>query len=125
MKVVHLSKDKTPDDELLDSVKAYEKIIREHPTNAQAYDKLMIIYRKLKDYKKELRVINAAIKSFEETFEKKQPDFNQKVLSISKKLLKATGLADKKGNNIYLPGELAKWKKRKELVMKRVARTSK
>ena len=119
MKVVHLRKNDPPVD-LDESAKKWEKVIREHPTNAGAYDELMKIYRKQKDLKKELRTLNTAIRVFNQTFRKKQPVFDRKVVLISKKLLKATGLADKKGENIYQLGELARWKKRKTLVEKRL-----
>ena len=41
---------------------AYEKAIKDNPLNEYAYDRLMIIYRKNKEYKKENAVIARAIK---------------------------------------------------------------
>ena len=120
MKVVHLRKDNDPNAVLNEAAKAWEKILHEHPSNARAYDELMKIYRKQKDLKKELKTINSAIRVFGEIFRKKKPVYDKKIISLSKALLKATGLADKKGENVHQLGELSRWKKRKELVEKRM-----
>lgn len=121
MKVAHLNKekDKPGTNDLAGEAKLLEKTIHDHPANNKALNRLMVVYRKLKEPKKELKVINAAIKAFEEKFKKQQPVYNKKITSISKVLLKATGLADKKGNNLYEPGDLSKWRKRKTLLLKR------
>lgn len=121
MKVVHLNKgkDKPGTIDLPEEARLLEKTIHDHPSNDKALNRLMVIYRKLKEPKKELKLINAAIKTFEEKFKKRQPVYNKKVTAISKALLKATGLADKKGNNLYEPGDLSKWRKRKALLLKR------
>jgi len=102
------------------AIKVYRQLLNYHPTNAKVFDRLMIIYRKQKEYKKELSTINAAIKAFEEKFSEKATVHNKKVRMLSRALLKATGLADKKGDSIYLPGELARWKRRKALVQKKI-----
>ena len=119
MKVVHLNKDASTDNWKAEA-QELEKIIKAHPTNDRAYNRLMVIYRKQKEYKKELTIINKAIKAFEEAVKKRKPDFNKKVTSISKALLKATGLADEKGKNLHEPGEIGKWKKRKAVVLKKM-----
>jgi tetratricopeptide (TPR) repeat protein len=106
------------DGELELAAETWQKIIKSNPHDGRAYDRLMIIYRKLKDYEKEIKTINTAINSFEKSFREKQPTYSKKIASISKALSKATGLSDKKGNNIYQPNELARWKKRKTSVLK-------
>ena len=120
MKVVYLKKenDKLPDIEL--EIEDLEKLIRNNPANERVYNRLMILYRKQRNYKEELKVINRAIKTFEELFKKRQPHFNKKIKAISTALSKAMGLTDKKGNTVHLSGDLGKWKKRKELVSKKV-----
>lgn len=120
MKVVHLKKENSPESLLAEAARKEEQIIREHPTHGDAYSRLMTIYRKQKNYKKELQVINKAISTFEDLFKKKQPAFNNKVAALSKALRKATGLADSKGNNLYELGDLARWKKRKLLLQKKM-----
>ena len=37
-----------------EAAELYQKVIKRHPLQAHAYDRLMIIYRKLKKYKEEL-----------------------------------------------------------------------
>lgn len=123
MKIIHLNKAAGDLDDWMEEALSLEKLIKSHPTNERAYKRLMVIYRKQKEYKKELAVINKAIRSFEEKFNRKKPAFNKKVAALSKALLKATGLADKKGNNLYEPGELAKWRKRKVIVSKKISTT--
>lgn len=110
--------------EFEEAIKAYQKFLVIQPYNVEVYNKMMRIYRDLKEYKKELDVINKAIKTFEKHYKERQPSYNQKVASLSKALLKATGLADKKGNNLYQPPELARWKKRRETVEKRLGKKS-
>jgi hypothetical protein len=118
MKVVHLAKEKKEIPDLASEAKELEASNRKHP-NDKAFNRLMQIYRKLKDPGRELQVINTAIKIFEAKLKDRQPTYNKKVAALSKALRKATGLADPKGNNLFEPGELAKWKKRKAGLMKR------
>ena len=50
----------------------------------------------------------------------REGEFDAAAKAYHKALLKATGLADKKGNNISQPDELKKWKRRRGTVMKRL-----
>jgi DNA-binding SARP family transcriptional activator len=135
MKVVHNSqKEAASASELLEKAKTleqerepvraaelYEKLVKSDPGNEFLYDRLMIIYRKEKEYKKELAVIKAGIKKFEEihqSFIKLTP--SKRITDLSKKLLKATGLADKKGRPLHDREPIARWKKRKEVVEKKI-----
>jgi len=99
----------------------YEKIINQDPVNEEAYRRLMIIYRKQKNYKKELAVIRAGIKAFENLY---QPSAglvaNKKIKALSKALLKSTGLADKKGNPLYQKEPIGSWTRRKLIVEKKL-----
>jgi hypothetical protein len=124
MKVVHLDKEKTGTPDLAAEAKDLEVSVRKNP-NEKAYNRLMLIYRKLKEPGKELQVINSAIKTYESKLKDRQPSYNKKVTALSKALRKATGLADPKGNNLYEPGDLAKWKKRKEALMKKKLKATK
>ena len=119
MKVVHLKKENTPEDGPVE-IKQLEEIIKNYPANQRSYNRLMTLYRKQGNYKKELQTINRAIRTFEALFKKRQPPFNKMVKALSIALSKATGLSDKKGNPIYQMGDLSKWKKRKELVSKKI-----
>lgn len=107
--------------EPVQAAELYEKLIKTDPSNEFAYDRLMIIYRKEKEYKKELAVIKAGIKKFEEihqSFTKLTP--SKRITDLSKKLLKATGLADKKGRPLHNREPVARWRKRKEVVEKKI-----
>jgi tetratricopeptide (TPR) repeat protein len=101
------------------AIKNYEEAIEKDPIAEKAYDRLMILYRKEKDYKKELRLINAGIKAFE-NFYKSRKSGSKKIAEISKKLNRSFGFTDKKGNAVYDPEPIARWKKRKITVEKRI-----
>lgn len=104
---------------------AYEKAIRENPLNEYAYDRLMIIYRKNKEYKKEKAVIVAAIKAFDQFYKNaSKVSRSKKIVSLSKAFMKSTGLADNKGKILYQKEPLARWNKRKAVVEKRLKTTS-
>lgn len=101
------------------AIKDYEEAIKLNPLAEKAYDRLMIIYRKEKDHKNELHIINAGIKSFE-NFYKSKKSRSKKIADISNKLNKSFGFTDKKGNNVYDPEPIARWKKRKAVVEKKI-----
>ena len=114
LEVVHSIKDllshaRYADDQ--EAIHAYEQVIKQDPLNELAYDRLMILYRKLKDYKKEVALINKAVKAYEKYYKSRQSR-SKKVLELSEKLSKSVGLTDKKGNSLYEPEPIAKWKKR-------------
>lgn len=100
---------------------AYEKAIKLSKHNEQAYNRLMIVYRKLKDYEKEATVIRKAIREFETLYNRvPAKSSGKKIEQLSKQLMKLTGLADKKGKLLYEPEPLGRWKKRKVVVDKRL-----
>lgn len=96
----------------------YEQALQEDRLNEYAYSRLMIIYRKLKDKKKELQIINTAITAYKEFYASKKRT-SKSIAAISNKLNKSVGLADKKGNTLYTPEPIATWQKRKELLEKK------
>lgn len=139
MKVVHHDKEAiTDDDDLLYHAGEYEKkgelkeaaalylrYLKKIPGNELAYSRLMIIYRKQKDTSKELAIINRGIKVFEEIFRKTTKITpTKKTIDISKKLMKAMGLTDKKGKELYEREPIKKWKRRKMLLEKRQKKES-
>lgn len=101
------------------AIREYQEAIALNPLAEKAYDRLMILFRKEKDYKNELKAINAGIKSFEQ-FYRSRKSGSKKIAEISKKLNKAFGFTDKKGNAVYDPEPIARWKKRKEVVLKKI-----
>ena len=114
-KAVSLEKNKQPKE----AARLYEMLLRQHPGNKHFLTRLMINYRTLKDYKKELKHINALIK-LEQGFYAPQKKKGESVISISEKLNKLLGATDKKGNKIYTDDTIKKLEKRKLLVEKKL-----
>jgi len=137
MKVAHRNKaiDKPIDhkpQELLDQAKQaeaeedietaidfYEQIIKADDLNEFAYNRLLILYRKKKAYVKEVKLLDRGIAAFEKHF-KAGTKHSKQITSVSEQLNKALGLTDKKGNRLYDPEPIAKWKKRREVAVKRI-----
>ncbi|MBC7947286.1 MAG: hypothetical protein H7Y42_05360 [Chitinophagaceae bacterium] len=105
--------------ELAEAAQAYEKWIRSNPLDEKVYNRLMMLYRQLKEYKKEYAIIESGIKAFETSYTKHKPK-GKKIENLSNALLLATGLTDKKGNSLYHPGPLDRWKKRILVVEKKM-----
>lgn len=135
MKVVHHNAEAVSDnDDLLEragelekssewskAASLYLRYLRKVPGSEYAFGRLMIIYRKQKEPDKEIEIINRGIKTFEDIFRKsiKVPP-TKKTVEISKKLMKAMGLTDRKGKELFEREPLKKWKKRKALLEKRL-----
>jgi tetratricopeptide (TPR) repeat protein len=102
--------------EMEKAIDLYQQALKKYPRQANIYDRLMILHRKEKAYKKELSVINAAIKEFGNLFQPGKNLRSKKVASLSKSILHSTGLADKKGRPLYHPQPIARWQKRKRTV---------
>ena len=95
----------------------YQNIIKKSPTKERAYNRLMIIHRKKKEYKKEKETLDAGIKAFEQYYKAvTRIPAKKSIETLSKGLLKATGLADQKGKLIYEREPLGRWKKRRKIV---------
>ena len=134
LKIVHSNKDlpvnrhelfadakaKEAAGEWKDAAAVYEELIKLHPLEEKAYDRLMIAYRKLKEPKKELLAIKTGIDSFEELYKKSKKTPDKKVIRISKVLQKSMGLLDKKGESLYRPEPIGRWVKRKAVVEKQL-----
>ena len=107
--------------ELEEAASLYEKVIKADPRRETAYNRLMIILRKQKKYKKELALLNKGIKAFKDRYESgKKKSISKKVEQISKALLKSTGLADKKGIPLFQNEPIGRWTKRKQIVEKKL-----
>ena len=107
------------------AIELYNQILKKDPLQKHAYDRLMIIYRQEKNYKKELSVINSGIKTFEKFYKTALGKPSKKISDISEKLNKAFQLVDKKGNSLYNPEPIDRWQKRKEVVEKKIAKAEK
>ena len=85
-----------------EDITAFQEVVKKGLTDPFPYDRLMIYYRKAKDYTKELAVINKAINVFQTQLEKlrnKSLVRNKKRATIEKlnqTINKSTGLTEKK-----------------------------
>ena len=84
------------------------------------YERLMIHYRKEKEYAEELKVIKKGVDTFKKFYANLQQSSikkqKSKIAELSRKFSKSTGLTDKKGNDTYLPEPLPRWIKRQSVV---------
>ena len=104
-----------------DAIHLYEAALKKHPQNVYIYDRLMILYRKEKAYRKELSLITKAIGKFKDLYQPEKNSHSKKVASLSKSILHAVGLTDKKGLALYQPQPIARWEKRKKTVNQKLA----
>ena len=108
------------DEEKEEAIALYLKILKRQPLNEVIYDRLMILYRKTRQTQKEMDIIKAGIKAFEESYKKRRKAPPAKIARLSAALLKATGLVDKKGKNLYAPEPLGRWERRRLVVEKKL-----
>jgi hypothetical protein len=105
------------------AITEYKKMSAAYPMSEEIYDRLMILYRKLNEHDEELRWIAKAISVFEKSFARKnKPGGISKINSLSRSILKSTGLVDKKGKALYQPQPIGRWQKRKDLLKARMER---
>jgi len=104
------------------AIELYGQVLNNDSLQIAAYDGLMKLYRKAKDYKKELKIIETAIKAYQKYYNDFAGKHSKKVKVISEKLNKSFGLVDKKGTQIYSPAPIGRWEIRKQVVKKRLAK---
>lgn len=117
------AKDAELNGNISEATKLYERAVKQEPTDERAYNRLMIIYRKEKDYNAELKVINKGIEAFEKLYQAKSKKIigsDKEAVRLSNALIKTLGLKDKKGNDLIEHEPIAKWKKRREIVRKKL-----
>jgi hypothetical protein len=108
------------------AISLYEQNIKEPVADQFAYDRLMILYRKQKAYKEELRVIKKGIQVFKEQAKQvlknniARKKNKSELEKLSNAFMKGTGLIDKKGNETHIPEPINKWTKRQEVVEKKI-----
>jgi tetratricopeptide (TPR) repeat protein len=109
---------------LSEAARLYEEAIKQSPLNDFSYSRLMIIYRKLHQYRDELRVINTGIKSFEEDFLSKKQAIaaNKKITRISRAIMERMGLVKTLNKQVLQIEPIAKWRKRRAVVARKVKR---
>jgi len=104
---------------LKEAADLFQKILKASPSNDKALSRLMVIYRKLKDPRKELTIVNNLIRR-QEALYKPLKKIRASVSTLSKKLNLSLGRTDKKGRELYLPDAIKKLHKRKEAVLKKL-----
>jgi hypothetical protein len=120
--IVSKAKEAETENNLEQAATLYEQALKTAPENKYAYERLMIIYRKLKRYKDELLVINAGLQSFKEHHDNKLKKIyagNKKIVQLSNAFMKNMGLKNQKGKKVYYPEPIDKWIKRKNTVEKK------
>ena len=111
------------DGKLDDAVAAYLSLLKKSPREEKNYNRLMILYRKLKQPKKEMEMITKAINVFSKQYDAKRKSSPRKVSQLSAALMKATGLTDKKNllrameGHILASGSLMGLYKKKKAVL--------
>ena len=105
------------------AIKYYEEAIKDERADEMPYNRLMIIYRKEKKYKDELRVINKGIKVFSQFYKKTTAKTakGKKLSDLSDAFMMSAGLKDRKGTLVYQPEPIGTWIKRKAVVEQKEA----
>jgi lipopolysaccharide biosynthesis regulator YciM len=108
---------------LKQAVNLYEQNIKENYASEYAFQRLMTIYRKRREYKKELQVINRGIDLFKHQIEEntrhsisRRAD-SKKLERLSAAIIKKSGL---RKNEMHFPDPIDKWLKRKEIVKQKL-----
>lgn len=112
------------EDKFKQAISVYEKLIKRKPGYEKGYSRLMMLYRRLKEYRKELQVINAGIKNITEAFHAQGQELfskNNSVKRISNALMKSLGLKNSNGKHTYEPEQVIKWRNRKTILLKKLA----
>jgi len=101
----------------------YALILKHNPLHVEAGNRLMMMYRKLKEYKKEAALINKLVAAHEKEIEGNQREWiknHGELAELSRPLAESLGLLDSKGLPYYENELLKRWKKRKEVVSKKL-----
>lgn len=117
------SREAEDDGNLEEAASLYEQVIKSNKLEELPFDRLMILYRKMKQYKDELRIINKGISLFEKSIKKptrKNSAKSEKLILLSNAFMKNAGLKDKKGNLLYIPEPISRWMKRKVVVERKL-----
>lgn len=101
----------------------YEELNKRLPAHERFYERLMMLYRRMKLPEKELNIINKGIKNISAAFHERGDKLfgkNASVKRISNSLMKSLGLKNSNGKHLFEPDKVVAWKKRRELVLKKL-----
>jgi len=102
------------------ATRIYEQNIREDYADKFSFERLMVIYRKQKEYADELRVINRGVEVFQQHLEQHVTHSlsrrigEEKLRQLSAAITKKSLL---KKESLSFPDPIHKWIKRKEIVL--------
>jgi len=118
-----IAKEAEEDGDINKAARFYEQNIKEDYADKFAFERLMIIYRKEKEYKNELRVIKRGIEVFQQMFKDRVKHTlarrvsDRKLEQLSNAIIKVSG---QKKEALHFPDPIDKWLKRKEIVEKQL-----
>ena len=101
----------------------YQRIFDKDPNNQQVMSRLLVIYRKLKGYPKELAVLNKAIEHYQQTRKTAQDKWIQSNPAAARAGRSILKQLEKSGDTAMVPGAtptVERWVKRKEFVTARI-----
>jgi uncharacterized protein YciI len=110
--------------QLADAAAIYQKVFSDDPANREVIGRLLILYRKLKEYKKELAVINGAIAAVEQRDKAAQDKWireHPKAAGAGRSILRQLKLSGDKTAPFGADPVVNAWIKRKTFVMNRIS----
>ena len=102
----------------------YEKLLKQSPKNLPIIHRLLVLFRKLGNVKKEVQYIDAAIKIQQQKYAISN-QLDKKATTLSNQLNKMLGLTDQKGKAIFVADEILKLELRKTRLLKKQTLNSK
>ena len=104
------------------AIEHYEHAIGQQPVLELPYTRLMILYRKEKRYKDELRIINKALEVYKQHYDAKAAPYagSGKLAQVSKALLKSLTGTTKRSSYTAYPEPIPKWSIRKKALEKKI-----
>ena len=96
----------------------YEKLLKQSPKNLPIIHRLLVLFRKLGNVKKEVQYIDAAIKIQQQKYAISN-QLDKKATTLSNQLNKMLGHTDKKGKAIFVADEILKLELRKTRLLKK------
>lgn len=96
----------------------YEKLLRQSPKNIRIIQRLLVLFRKMGNVKKEIHYIDAAIRIHQQKYTISN-HLNKKATDLSRQLNKMLGHTDKKGKPVMVADEILKLELRKIRLIKK------
>lgn len=109
-----------------EAIAAYNSLLKSDKANPFLYQRLMVLYRKTKDPKAELQIINKGIEALTEDSRRQLADSlkgrrnKSEVEKLSSAFMRGAGLIDKKGKQTFQPEPIPTWLKRRAVVEKKL-----